>query len=118
MKGSSRGAAPLMRPAAQQQQQQQQQQQRRHRRASGSVQLAAAAAQGKRRSQTAAGPHAGLAIAGGAPKGTSSSLFHEQSTTARPLFRMRSASSRDTLRVPAGLRMTPGNTWPSRSSST
>lgn len=33
--------------------------------------------------------------------GTSSSRFHEQSTTARPLERMRGPSAADTLQVPA-----------------
>ena len=46
------------------------------------------------------------------PNGTSSSLFQEQSTTARPLLRIRSASSLDTLRVPDGLRITPGKGTP------
>lgn len=42
------------------------------------------------------------------PKGTSSSLFQEQSTTARPRLPTSSLSAADTQLRPTGLRITPG----------
>jgi len=42
------------------------------------------------------------------PNGTSSNLFHEQSTTAIPLDTMRFISSLDTQFLPIGLNITPG----------
>lgn len=60
----------------------------------------------------------GLHIFWGSPKGTSSSLFQEQSTTASPFAPIKSLSSFDTQELPLGLRITPGKGMPSRSSET
>lgn len=54
----------------------------------------------------------------GSPKGTWSSLFQEQSTTASPLAPISSLSSFDTQHLPLGLKITPGKGTPSRSSET
>lgn len=55
---------------------------------------------------------------GGSRKGTSSSLFQEQSTTAMPLVAIKSASSLETTDFPLGLRMIPGKVAPNLNSST